>query len=730
MQNFHPRNRAAGPNARIRQQKNFNLDSVENCKKQIVIFNLTEPVGIANPELIDSQIVHQILMSIVGTSLNTKVIKRLGKYTPDKPRRIVVQFYNDKDQKLAVESASKLNNFQFWKHLDIQPYRPHKDKNINEKKQNRKDSTKATENLNLQSLDDAIPDLSNPFAKFAAEESCSAKNEINILVIGETGVGKSTWINGIANYMSFNSFDDALAAKKPICLISMNFSLFVGKTNKEINVKMKPTIGEKNQNEAEASTGQSCTQEPKVYRYITDTVAFNLIDTPGIGDTRGIEYDMENMKMIIECMSQWKEIHGICLLLKPDQHRLVKSFRYSIEELLINLHKNSIPNIAVIFTNSAKNFYRPGETLTVLKNLFEGIKGVTGSFIPLEDKNTFCIDNEAVRRLYAKYNGIKFDKNSIDNAPYICCGQNCFETVKALNSVTPDKFFKHACCKQCPLKGITPDHVGHINLRECEAFKSDGNCKTCGCSWQLHMHFWYSQKKVFGNFSSSTNQESINILHKQIIDKAIYIEQLQKTLKLLEKYNQEVIELCGPFYEFLTENSSEAQSFIYGQSGGGSSSEAQSFAYGQSGGGSSVTSGFGTQNNEDQIKKKVVIWNLEEPLGNEEDRKNSDRNTVKQILISIGAASSIVESLDRHGKPQSTPRRIVVEFATENQQQNVLTNAKINLKNFPKWRGVSITPYRAPHQRKGYKPTQSMQVDPKIEQMTEAMAEMQRFLIK
>ena len=38
----------------------------------------------------------------------------------------------------------------------------------------------------------------------------SNEKDVNILLLGETGVGKSTWINVIANYAKHAKFGDAL----------------------------------------------------------------------------------------------------------------------------------------------------------------------------------------------------------------------------------------------------------------------------------------------------------------------------------------------------------------------------------------------------------------------------------------------------------------------------------------------------------------------------------------
>ena len=48
---------------------------------------------------------------------------------------------------------------------------------------------------------------------------------INILMLGETGVGKSTWINGIANFLAYEKMENAIEGGSLVQYLKVNVSL-------------------------------------------------------------------------------------------------------------------------------------------------------------------------------------------------------------------------------------------------------------------------------------------------------------------------------------------------------------------------------------------------------------------------------------------------------------------------------------------------------------------------
>ena len=139
--------------------------------------------------------------------------------------------------------------------------------------------------------------------------------------------------------------------------------------------------------------GQSATQFPREYVIETDTTNFHLIDTPGIGDGRGIEQDEENFDNILAFLTRYEKINAIVMLLKPNNTRLTTAFKFCVVELLSHLHKSVVSNIIFAFTNTRGTLYRPGESLPVLNKLLKEYN----IGINLSSSSYFCFDNEAFR---------------------------------------------------------------------------------------------------------------------------------------------------------------------------------------------------------------------------------------------------------------------------------------------------------------------------------------------
>ena len=164
----------------------------------------------------------------------------------------------------------------------------------------------------------------------------------NILLLGETGVGKSTWINGFVNYLTYKTMKDA-KHNQVVYLVPMSFHL----TDSNYQ-PIKVTVGA-DKNEQHCEVGQSVTQSPQSYLIPYGDFSIRLIDNPGICDTRGIKQD--NFQLILNNLAQYEDVHCICILVKPNCARFTASFSYCIKELLIHLHKEACKNIIFCFTH-------------------------------------------------------------------------------------------------------------------------------------------------------------------------------------------------------------------------------------------------------------------------------------------------------------------------------------------------------------------------------------------
>lgn len=176
--------------------------------------------------------------------------------------------------------------------------------------------------------------------------------EINILLLGETGVGKSTFINALINYLTYETLKEAENGELAYCIPSK----FVITDN---NFQQKIIrVGDKADTNEHENIVESQTQYAKSYLLkLSENFKIRLIDTPGIGDTRGLDKDKENFQYTLNYISKYKYLNAICILLKPDVSKLSIPFKYCIKELLVHLHKDSAKNMLFCFTNSRSKIF-------------------------------------------------------------------------------------------------------------------------------------------------------------------------------------------------------------------------------------------------------------------------------------------------------------------------------------------------------------------------------------
>uniref|UniRef100_A0AC34QCR2 G domain-containing protein n=1 Tax=Panagrolaimus sp. JU765 TaxID=591449 RepID=A0AC34QCR2_9BILA len=151
----------------------------------------------------------------------------------------------------------------------------------------------------------------------------TSQKEFNILLLGKSGHGKSTWINSIINFYKFGTLENALN-HKPECIIPTCFEI----PDVSGDYKMYPvTVGQKNDNER-LELAKSSTQKPQVYSLKLDDVVVNFIDVPGILDDRGTEQDEINMRNILDTVGLFKNLHAICIMLNATESVMSTAYVY------------------------------------------------------------------------------------------------------------------------------------------------------------------------------------------------------------------------------------------------------------------------------------------------------------------------------------------------------------------------------------------------------------------
>ena len=174
-----------------------------------------------------------------------------------------------------------------------------------------------------------------PSVDFTPEEEKKAKV---ILLIGQTGNGKTTLINFLINALLGVKYDD--------------------------DFRYKIIVEEKRPDESKSNTkGVNCYNiKREGYPY-----PIKIIDSQGVGDTRGPELDEELIPKLKEIFTSINHINCICFVVKETDIRLGSSQQYIYKTCLDVFAKDVNKNFVLMLTNS--RFEDEPENIPVLKTL-------------------------------------------------------------------------------------------------------------------------------------------------------------------------------------------------------------------------------------------------------------------------------------------------------------------------------------------------------------------------
>ena len=165
------------------------------------------------------------------------------------------------------------------------------------------------------------------------------KRDLNVLIVGATGSGKTTLLNGFANYLHCVKFEDTFRYK---------------------------LVVESDEGGPKRTGNQAHSQTDSVTAYRFDwqpwfPVPYNvvLVDTPGFGDTRGVEVDEATVKKIEELFRSKTtgidSLRAVAFVVPASTARLSVKERYIFESVQSLFGNDVKDNFAIMATFADTN---------------------------------------------------------------------------------------------------------------------------------------------------------------------------------------------------------------------------------------------------------------------------------------------------------------------------------------------------------------------------------------
>lgn len=363
-------------------------------------------------------------------------------------------------------------------------------------------------------------ELSELEQNFSQEEKDQAQT---IILLGQTGVGKTTLINSMANFLSGVRFE------------SLKRVVFIKNETREVQSK-------------------SQTKDLMIY-YAKDSKGkmWRFVDTPGFGDTDDNMMDLKIVGMVSNCLEDVvTKVRAIFFVMKSSETRNTSSQKFIFNKVFELFGKDIFNNIYFVLThkvgdgsdalevlgqvtreyswynlkktvmvNNGYNFEDPRKSPNLIKNYADAVaiyQNLFGQLSCLPDVSTGSSREVLKERRFLDSNLILL-KASLDSCVNQMVGIKVnieklirCENVMTLNNdseievMVPklEKIDTHSnvtncrkCCSSCHINCFVPETK---NKRLCNAMGSNGFCVKCKdkCIWSEHDndHFIWNQVMV------------------------------------------------------------------------------------------------------------------------------------------------------------------------------------------------------------------------------------------